>query len=656
MKKMTDYYVGDFETTVLEDVEQLETEVWSSALCPIPEDVEELEKLSPKSVLVHGSIDETFNWLREYSNDIVIYYHNLKFDGCFWYDFLLRNGFTNAFDEEKQEWIKTDQMEENTVKAMISAQGLWYSITFKVRKQGSNKNTIHTITLRDSLKLIPFSVAEIGKAFQTKYQKKEMEYVGNRYANCPITSEEMEYIQNDVLVMAEAMYRIFEQGMTKSTIGSCCVEDYKKKFDKQDWDAVYPNMKQFILPTGEDADDYVRYSYRGGWCYVNPKYKGVELEKGYTLDVNSLYPSMMHSTSNNVFPVGKPKYCEPEVFEEKEYDKKRNVYYYFIRFTCRFELKEGYLPTLQIHDNVMYKGTEYLTTSDVKNKDGVYTKEYIDRFGSVRQAKPCITLTCTDWDLFREHYNITELEVLDYLVFRAYPAKILFDDYINKHMATKKKEKGVKRTIAKLFLNNLYGKTATSDDSSFKVPHISEKYDSLKTTIVRENKKPIWYIPIGSAITSYARCFTIKTAQQNYDKFCYADTDSIHCVGSVEDVKGVTIDNSELCCWKLEQEWDNAIFVRPKTYIEKVNNRYDIKCAGMPNKCKDLIATLLGEHERDVYKDERSRAFLAYYKDKFTLSDFKPGLVVPGKLYPLTIHGGMLLTEDVFQMRDGSIL
>ena len=49
-----------------------------------------------------------------------------------------------------------------------------YSITIKVNN--------HTIELRDSLKLIPLSVKEIGKAFKTKHQKLDMEYEGYRYS------------------------------------------------------------------------------------------------------------------------------------------------------------------------------------------------------------------------------------------------------------------------------------------------------------------------------------------------------------------------------------------------------------------------------------------------------------------------------------------
>lgn len=62
-------------------------------------------------------------------------------------------------------------------------------------------------------------------------------------------------------------------------------------------------------------------------------------------------------------------------------------------------------------------------------------------------------------------------------------------------------------------MNNLYGKLAASDDSSFKIAYIKDN-GSLGFKPIKENKKQPGYIPCGSAITSYARNFTIRAAQK----------------------------------------------------------------------------------------------------------------------------------------------
>ena len=56
---------------------------------------------------------------------------------------------------------------------------------------------------------------------KTKHQKLEMEYKGFRYAGCPITDEEKKYIANDVLVVKEALEKMFSDGYNKLTIGAC---------------------------------------------------------------------------------------------------------------------------------------------------------------------------------------------------------------------------------------------------------------------------------------------------------------------------------------------------------------------------------------------------------------------------------------------------
>lgn len=53
-------------------------------------------------------------------------------------------------------------MENKTFKYSISDKGMWYSIIIKVGN--------HFIEIRDSLKLLPFSVKRIGESFGTKHK------------------------------------------------------------------------------------------------------------------------------------------------------------------------------------------------------------------------------------------------------------------------------------------------------------------------------------------------------------------------------------------------------------------------------------------------------------------------------------------------------
>lgn len=641
-------FMCDFETTVYEG--QKSTEVWASASV----------ELYAENVQIFHSINEQFNYFKSLDCDIIAYYHNLKFDGNFWLSYLLTDlkyeQAYESFNEEgtQGEFIKEKYMKNNTFRYTISSMGQWYMLTIKVNN--------HFIELRDSLKLLPFSVYQIGKSFKTKHQKLEMEYTGYRYAGCNITDEEKKYIANDVLVVKEALEQLFNDGHDKLTIGSCCVAEYKNSLGAYDYNDLFPALDEFTLDKNiygsSNADEYIRHSYRGGWCYLVKGKENIVRHNGVTADVNSLYPSMMHSQSGNYFPIGKPYFWSGNIIPNEAIGENK---YYFLRIKTRFYIKENMLPFIQIKGNHLYKGTESLTTSDVLDKNGNYNRYYKDNNGNIKDTAQIMTVTMTDYKLMLKHYELVDFEILDGCWF--YSDIGIFDNYINHYAEIKMNSKGAKRTEAKLFLNNLYGKLASSSNSSFKVAYVKED-ESIGFYIVPANNKKVGHIATGSAITSYARNFTITAAQKNYygvDKagFIYADTDSIHCDLPADKIKGITIDPVKFCCWKLESSWDTAIFTRQKTYIEHITHNdlipvdepyNDIKCAGMPQKCKDLFNKSMQGYEVKE-SDNYTQSELKFLATKRDYSDFKVGLCVPGKLLPKRIKGGVLLVDTTYEMR-----
>lgn len=650
-------FVSDFETTVYEG--QKHTEVWASASV----------ELYTENVNIFHSIDEQFEHFAKMKENIIVYYHNVKFDGSFWLSYLLVDKkFKQAYNQLSDkindvEWQREKDMRNNTFKYSISDKGQWYSIIIKV----NNK----IIEIRDSYKLLPFSVKKIGKSFETKHKKLEMKYEGFRYAGCEITDKEKEYIRNDILVVKEALEMMFNEGHNSMTIGACCLTEFKKLFDKEDYNTFFPQLTQTIIDCGiykyNNAEQYIRKSYRGGWCYVVKGKEDKVFYNGVTADVNSLYPSVMHSESGNIYPVGKPYFWSGNYIDSEALKPNR---YYFVRIRTRFYLKPNKLPFIQIKGNFLYNGREMLETSDVYDSEkDRYCKHILDLDGNLVPTTVELTLTMTDFQLMKEHYDLVDFEILDGCWF--YTQKGIFDEYIDKYRKIKVTSKGAKRELAKLFLNNLYGKMASSTDSSFKIAYVKDDKSIGFLPVVENNKKEV-YIPIGSAITSYAREFTIRVAQQNYygaDKsgFIYADTDSIHCDIPHTELKGIKVHDSNFCCWKLEALWDKGIFVRPKTYIEHVTHEdlkpvdepyYNIKCAGMPQKCKDLLDLSMTERdsEEDVKKFETRIKDLKVEEIKFVskkreLTDFKRGLIVPSKLRPKRIHGGLVLVDTTYEMR-----
>lgn len=649
MKTEIKTYVADLETVVYDG--QTETEAWASALV----DVKAEDELS--SVIIHHSLYETLEYLADMREDAILYYHNLKFDGQFWLYFLLHDmGFSQGYeiDETGAVHMKTrKELGNKEVTYCISDMGQWYTITFKYKR--------HIYELRDSLKLLPFSVKKIGKDFKTKHQKLTMEYKGKRYAGCPISDEESQYIANDVLVVKEALNIMFAQGHDQLTIGSCCLTEYKKSVGKYEFKQLFPKLEEIILDPEEygssNADEYIRNSYKGGWCYLVRGAENKYYYNGTTADVNSLYPSMMSSQSGNKYPYGNPCFWKGEIPEiVTKFDR-----YYFVRFKCRFYIKEGKLPFIQIKHNPRYRGTDMLETSDVYDKKtGKYFSQFYDHYGQLQDTAVILTMTCTDYKLFLEHYDVYDFEMLDGCWF--FCMEGIFDNYINTYKKIKMESKGAVRQIAKLFLNNLYGKLATSPISSFKYAMLRED-ETVGFKIQLECDKDPVYIAAGSAITSYSRNFTIRAAQANYhgpDKpgFKYADTDSIHCDLPPEKIVGIRVDDNDFCAWKLESCWDIAKFIRQKTYVEHVTHEdlkpieepyYNVKCAGMPDSCKNLyLKSMSGDYDASAYNKEE----LEFLKKKRTLDDFTYGLTIPGKLLPKVIKGGVILEDTEFTLRE----
>lgn len=668
-------YVADFETTVDSDETvakngpQTETEVWSAACCKV------LKRPEPDDVEVFNNIYQFIDWLSRREPDSIVFFHNLKFDGSFILDELNIEGFTPCMSFKNPYKYASDwemNLGSFTYKVLISDMGQWYSIKIKFEDR--------MIELRDSAKKIPSTLAQMGKDFNTKYRKLEMEYEGARRAFGTITPEEMAYIKNDVLVLSEAMYIVYyEYGMTGMTIAADALKTYKEMVGEKEFKELFPDLEAINLPNGMNVYEYCQKGYSGGWCYKNPvarlgktfisteyadktfpyTFKDLKTKKINTVykpfekmvnedtavyvknsivcDVNSLYPSCMLAYE---YPVGKPTYHTGEPsFDETE------QYAIYRRFKCNFRLKEGYLPFVHIRRCPWYAANECLESSLLaKHSRQETVREYV--------------MTQVEFELFFDHYEIFDYEPLDYLTFEK--RKGIFDCYINRFAtmkieATKEKNKA-KRTIAKLYLNSLYGKLSSSTNSSYKTVYFEE--DVLKFDLHIEYDKDPISISTGAYITAYARNFTIRACQQNYfpgeDRgFMYADTDSAHMVDyDASDVKGMKFSKTDFCCWDVEvSKCAIATYAKQKTYIEFAteesgeivldkdgNESYNIICkaAGLSDNGKNIFIKALMRDDPD---------------NPSYVNDFKPGLIIRNcNLKAKQIKGGVLLVKSDFRL------
>lgn len=482
MKKFS----ADFETaTWLEN----QTYVWAWCICEIGNE---------KNIEYGNNIDSFIEYCKNSKNS-KIYFHNLKFDGEFIIYWALKNGFKHV---EKKEDIQS-----NTFTTIISDMGQFYQIVLYFKK--GNKN-VQKVTFIDSLKIIPFSVAEIAQSFGLEISKLELDYNKPRKIGHILTKEEKDYITNDVVIVAKALNQIFNENLTKMTQGSNALSDFKEIIGNSKFTHYFPNLEKEI-------DKDIRQSYKGGFTYLNPIYIEKDLENVTILDVNSLYPSVMYDKS---LPIGEPLFYEGKYQEDKVY----NLYIQMI--TCSFKIKENKIPTIQLKNTLGFLANEYLESSNDEIQ--------------------CLVLTNVDLKLFLENYNVENFEYIAGWKFKS--MKGIFKEYIDKWIERKNKatlEGNLgQRTLAKLMLNSLYGKFATSLEIQSKIPYLDDDIVCYSFS-EKEDKKGL-YIPVGCFITAYAREKTIRTSQsiKDYslkkygkDMYIYSDTDSIHTLLNIEELK-----------------------------------------------------------------------------------------------------------------------
>lgn len=560
--------VADFETTT--DENDCRVWVWGIANVDNPETVE-------TGLTITDFIDHVSGY------NSTCYFHNLKFDGTFIIDWLLKHGFMHVSTNE-------NTIAPGTFKTLISDMGKYFSIT--VRWENG-----HNTEFRDSWKKIPMSVRRMAKAFKLAEGKGDIDYEAYRPRGYRPTLHELDYLRRDVTIVAQAMKEILDTGMTKLTVASDSLAEYKRIIGATRFANLFPVFK-------EEMDAEIRRAYRGGWTYLNPKFGKQLTGSGLVLDVNSLYPYVM---MDKILPYGEPEFVSGKVEPTKE----RPLTIFSVTFTAK--LKPNHLPCIQIKNSGMFGSTEYLT--EIKEPE-------------------TLMVTNVDWALYNDHYDI-DVQMWGG-GWRFHAVRGMFDDYINKWSAIKVAAVGGKREIAKLHLNSLYGKFATNPNVTSKLPTLVN--DAVKLVRGDDEVRPPVYTAVGVFITSFARDLTIRAAQANFDTFAYADTDSLHLMQD-EVPEAIEVHPSKLGAWKLEYKFDAAFYIRPKAYLERTAQTHCEHDSGHK------------EHGKHCHYVTHIAGLPDAVTGTMTFADMVHGKVLTGKLHPKNVPGGVVLEPVPFELK-----
>lgn len=559
---------GDFETTIGDQhLEPKNRETEVWLSCFCA--VSDLE--NRETYKIQTNIKDFFIQLVDYCND---FYQSNKVDTfiCFFHNLKFDGSFMINY------FINNDLPYES----FISDMGQWYSITIHLPE--------YDIVFRDSLKVMAFTLRKIAKDFNFPTPKGETPLL--EFPPDSILPEWIEYIKTDVEILARAMKLLyFDGGITKYTSASEALSKFKETV----------NFRELFPILDYETDSYLRKAYRGGWSFVNPLYKNKEINLPIEVyDINSMYPSKMLKYP---MPYGKPKFIEGSPIRD---------YYFIARVMLCLELKPNHLPTLQIKSRKVclelgIKSTDYITTT--------YGKFYE------------VTLTNFDLELIYNHYDY-EIEFLDHYAFKA---KIgIFDEYVNKWKEVKEHAKNgsIERYLAKLYQNSLYGKFGSRTEEQQKIPYLKDGRLAFELS-EPEQVKPN-YIAVACFITSISRRDIITDAQNNYYRFLYSDTDSLHMISdkySSGDIQGeikLPIHGSEYGYYKLEKVASRGKYLRSKLYIEETENGVDVVGAGMTDEIKAQV----------------------------NFDNFHFGSVFEGKRATKQVKGGMIIYNTTFEIKE----
>lgn len=414
---------------------------------------------------------------------------------------------------------------------------------------------IGKIIFLDSANYGALSVKQMGVDFGIPKLEVDFDNVSNQ--------ELFTYCQRDTEIVEkfiiEYIRYIYQAGIApfQMTLASQSLTAYRNKFLSH----------EIELHNNPEATLLERKSYYGGRteCFFIGKIEGDEF---YYLDVNSMYPFVMHE-----FPVPT---------KLLRYQENIPLPWLMNRFEDKYLIAD---VTLTTERNLFpYRLNNKLVFPVGTFRTQLHHNEII------------------------EAYNQGEINTIHSIA--TYDKKIIFTDYIeffyNEKIDAGKRGDKSRRYMAKLFLNSLYGKfgqvgienqiIGESDKNEvWRIPVFSETlgmpYDEVSWygkvyRIIRRGESTLSFPAISGAITSYARYVLYRYIQfAGKENVFYCDTDSLIVNKQGFDNLSDYINNNELGYLKLEKQSENITIYGAKDYIFGK----EIKTKGVPMNA-ELIA------------------------------------------------------------------
>lgn len=539
------------------------------------------------------------------------------------------------------------------------------------------------INFYDTFKLAPFSLKKCCSDFlELNLGKDGLDYEKERNLDDELTKEEMTYIYEDVFGLSylvkllkingidlngqKVKYdKLTNSGQALANYKLTLLEDYLNKQNAFENENLYEMVDTKLMKTNFHKlknkgnvteiksniifealfpkqsyfqDAWQRHSYYGGLSAVEydnvKKFSKRKNKNGIVLDVNSLYPYVMTS---RLLPYGDAQYRDTPYKNMNENYKE--LYPLYIQDITIFDLKvkKNKMSFLQVKDNKYFSGRECLKNNI---KDG-------------KKVTLHLRLTNVLLDLLFECYEVKAYKLGGHMAFRG--SYNLFKNYIEFWSKIKQENEGALRAFAKLMQNGLYGKFGMSGVTE--ITNFINVNDVFTIEHTHENVvSDTIYLPMASFITSWAKDYLVKAINNNYERFMYCDTDSLHLYGAIQQVKGVEIGKKVYGLWDNEMCFEDFKYIGSKRYAEKniKTHEWEIKCCGLTDeimkKLDDINVFDVCEYSaKELSKMEyfTKEGDIYYYKDKACTQKIR-GLIKSKK--SKIIKGGTIIQEQPYMI------
>ena len=391
----------------------------------------------------------------------------------------------------------------------ILARGVRKVIQFEIKELN--------IVFRCSYALTNLSLEKSGQQFNTEHSKLvgNLDYNIARSPLTKLTSKELQYCENDLIVMYEFLQIYKNEYGSIKNIPITQTGEVRKDINKHVDYGYHKKVWQNI----PDSTIYqmLMCAFMGGVTHANMKHSGKVLNNVASFDYSSSYPFRLVTCK---FPSTKFFRIDEE---EIEYFKEKCCILYHVKIrNFKSKLYNNYIPSSKC---IIKKGCRY------------------DNGRIIKGTEIEIYLTDVDLEIIQSSYQIEEIEYIDiYASYKNFLPKVIIElilDYFEKktklkgnadfeylYMKSKQKINSMFGCAVTNPLKQNYDFDIENDESNWKAGELTEEFIDKKIEDMKQSFSVVFTYGVGVWCTAYARQGLWKLISQIDKDSVYFDTDS----------------------------------------------------------------------------------------------------------------------------------